>query len=189
MINKISHTLILVAICLAAFGQDTIKPTKNWRLFPAEKAELYISPIDSSGKELNYANMNGKVQVFQDNRLDLIEAELRDQPYIFGYTLQLEVSQQKSIIKDARYKILKISPNIELDDPYESPNIYLYAGRFYDRSSAYQYKNEISDHFPNAIVVGPKKMDLPVIKMPEVVLPANDSIQVDSLQIEGPRNN
>lgn len=184
MINKFLYSILLASISFTGFGQDSIKQTKNWRLFPSETVTINEGIKDSSHKKLNYTSTTGKVQVFQDNRLNTIETELREKPYIYGYTLQLEVSQQKNIIKDARYKILKISPNIELDDPYESPNIYLYAGRFYDRSSAYQYKNEISNHFPNAIVVGPKKMDLPRIKMPEVIAPENDSIQ-----LEDPRSN
>jgi hypothetical protein len=184
MAIKTTYTLLLFVIFNFAVGQDTIKPTKNWRLFPSNNPILNTQTIDTIHKQLNYATMNGKTQVFQDVRLDKIESELREKPYIYGYTLQLEVSQQKNVIKDARYKILKISPDIELDDPYESPNIYLYAGRFYDRNAAYQYKNEISNHFPNAIVVGPKKMDLPVIRMPEPIAPINDS-----LLIEDPRNN
>ena len=182
MQNKLRNTIIVLLIGLSISAQDTISKGKNWRLFPSNKLELNESKIDSL-KQLDYTRMDGRVKVFQDERIDKIGEELSQKPYFYGYTIQLAVGQQKNIIKDARYKILKISPDIELDDPYESPNIYLYAGRFYDRTSAYQYKNEISDHFPNAIVVGPKKMDLPVIHMPEAILPANDS-----LQIEDPRN-
>ncbi len=184
MINKITFLFLLSIVFNFTIAQDTIKPSGNWRLFPANKTALVFQDTANKHKELNYSNANGKTQVFQDSRIDKIESELREKPYIYGYTLQLEVSQQKNVIKDARYKILKISPDIELDDPYESPNIYLYAGRFYDRHSAYQYKNEISKHFPNAIVVGPKKMDLPVIHTPEAIIPQNDSIL-----IEDPRNN
>jgi hypothetical protein len=183
MINKILYTFLLLTIFNFTYSQDTLKPGKNWRLFPSDKQAESLIINDTIKKQLNYSNLNGKTKVYQDTRLDKIESELRDKPYIYGYTLQLEVSQQKNVIKEARYKILKISPDIELDDPYESPNIYLYAGRFYDRNSAYQYKNEISKYFPNAIVVGPKKMDLPVIKTPEPVLPI-----MDSLQVEDPRN-
>lgn len=125
---------------------------------------------------LDYSQPDGSVTINQDNRIVGIGEQLKSEPYFYGYTLQLEVSQQKNVIKDARYKILKIKPDIELDDPYEAPNIYLYAGRFYDRVSAYQFKNEISKYFPNAIVVGPKKMELPRIPAPEKPKVENDSV-------------
>ena len=181
---KIAALIFTISIItLNGISQDTT--TQNWRLFPSVDQNKEIKSINGV-KQLNYANMDGNVKVFQDARIDKLGEQLREKPYIYGYTLQLEVSQQKNIIKDARYKIMKISPDIELDDPYESPNIYLYAGRFYDRASAYQYKKEISSHFPNAIVVGPKKMEMPVIKTPEIILPIQDSSNVE---IEDPRNN
>lgn len=169
---------IVIALCIGIFtsyGQDTIG-IKDWRLFPAKMD----SKIDTSKllkpQKLDYNRPDGVVNIHQDNRINGICEHLKTEPYFYGYTLQLEVSQQKNVIKDARYKILKIKPDIELDDPYEAPNIYLYAGRFYDRVSAYQFKNEISNHFPNAIVVGPKKMDLPRLALPEPPKIENDSI-------------
>ncbi len=167
MNTKYNLLLILIFSRLLFIGQqDSTSKSSDWRLFPAEKkTELHQLAITNQPK-LEF-NKNGSSKVFQDARIDKIGEEIRNKPYIYGYTIQLAVSQQKSIIKDARYKIIKISPDIELDDPYESPNIYLYAGRFYDRATAYQYKKEIENHFPNAVVVGPKMMDLPYIKMPE----------------------
>lgn len=158
-------------ICTAFQAQDTI--TKNdWRVFPSKKVVLNDSTRQASS--LVY-NKNGSVEVKKDTRITSVEKQMADHPYIYGYTVQLEVSQQKAVIKDARYKILKIKPEVDLDDPYEAPNIYLYAGRFYDRVSAYQFKNEIAKYFPNAIVVGPRKMDLPSISMPQPVI-KNDTI-------------
>jgi hypothetical protein len=174
-------TLILIFITFifqVSWSQDSISNKGNWRLFPSDKEKTIAVPTNGIDNTLNYASKDGKIQVFQDQRIDAIGTELREKPYIYGYTLQLEVSQQKNVIKDARYKIMKINPNIELDDPYESPNIYLYAGRFYDRASAYEYKNKISSQFPNAIVVGPRKMDLPAIEMPQLEIPKQDSTDI-----------
>lgn len=178
---KIKYTslffLSLFWSVLCCAQADTSSNSKDWRLFPAEKNTAIHQLVSTNQTEIEF-DKNGNSKVFQDPRIDKIGEQLRNKPYIYGYTIQLAVSQQKSVIKDARYKIMKISPEIELDDPYESPNIYLYAGRFYDRATAYQYKKEIEKYFPNAVVVGPKMMNLPYLKMPEpeIILPESDSL-------------
>ncbi|CAG5086356.1 hypothetical protein [Parvicella tangerina] len=160
--------LFLSGLFFQVVAQDTTSTGKNWRLFPAKQEHKMDTSKLMKPQQLDFSRPDGAVTVHQDTRIDAIGSQLKSEPYFYGYTLQLEVSQQKSNIKEARYKILKIKPDIELDDPYEAPNIYLYAGRFYDRVSAYQFKNEIAKYFPNAIVVGPKKMDLPRIPEPEI---------------------
>ena len=50
-----------------------------------------------------------------------------------------------------------------LDEEYDQPNTYLYAGRFYDKNSAYKFKHEIKANFPDALVVK-KKLSLPALK-------------------------
>lgn len=178
LMRLILIVLFAIAFSGGTFAQDTIPAKNDWRLFPAKKnmaAKLDTSKM-LQPKQLDYLRPDGVVAIHQDARIDGIGSQLKSEPYFYGYTLQLEVSQQKSVIKEARYKILKIKPEIELDDPYEAPNIYLYAGRFYDRVSAYQFKNEISKYFPNAIVVGPRKMELPRIPEPEMPKVENDSI-------------
>lgn len=176
--RSIVYILVLVAFLTPSldFGQDTTANKDDWQLF-SDKGNL---SFDTSKllkpQSLDYSKPDGVVAINHDNRIVGIGAQLKAQPYFYGYTLQLEVSQQKSVIKNARYKILKVKPDIELDDPYEAPNIYLYAGRFYDRVSAYQFKNEIAKYFPNAIVVGPRRMDLPRIPAPEIPEIENDSV-------------
>ncbi len=162
-------------ISMSGVAQDTLT-NNDWRLYPSKQEGKLDTTKLLKPQQLDYARPDGSVTIHQDNRIVGIGKQLKSSPYFYGYTLQLEVSQQKSTIKEARYKILKIKPDIELDDPYEAPNIYLYAGRFYDRISAYQFKNEIAKYFPNAIVVGPKKMELPRIPEPEIPEVENDSI-------------
>lgn len=171
--------LCVVALASVGYSQDTIVKKNDWRLFPSKKdvSAKMDTTKELKPQQLNYGRPDGTVTVDQDARIDGIGKQLKSEPYFYGYTLQLEVSQQKSAIKEARYKILKIKPDIELDDPYEAPNIYLYAGRFYDRISAYQFKSEISKYFPNAIVVGPRKMELPRMPEPEMPKVENDSVQ------------
>lgn len=172
-IMKTLITCLFVLMSACFFGQDTLVGQKDWRLFPSKK--MHIKDSVRPAKTLAFGQQ-GSVEVQKDNRIVAIENQLAEDAYFYGYTVQLEVSQQKSVIKDARYKILKLKPEVDLDDPYEAPNIYLYAGRFYDRVSAYQFKNDISKYFPNAIVVGPRRMDLPSIPMPEVNETIKDSL-------------
>jgi hypothetical protein len=167
---------IVFGALMSTYAQDTLQKNDDWRLFPSKMENKLDTTKLLQPQQLDYSRPDGIVTVNRDNRIMAIGEQLKSEPYFYGYTLQLEVSQQKSVIKDARYKILKIKPDIELDDPYEAPNIYLYAGRFYDRISAYQFKNEISKHFPNAIVVGPRKMELPRMPEPEIPEVENDSI-------------
>ena len=157
-------TLLIVVISLSSFAQkDSTK--SNWRLFPAKGEAIHNLEIKTSN-ELDYNNLNGKVNISEDPQIQALNSKIAESPFIYGYTIQLAVSQSKSTIQSARYKILKSHPKIELDDPYKEPNIYLYAGRFYDRASAYAFKKEISSKFPNCIVIGPKKMNLPNVNMP-----------------------
>lgn len=165
--------MVLPSILVA---QDTIEKKGDWRLFPAKMEGKADTIKTLQPRVLNFNAPEGYVNIIHDARIDGIGKQLESEPYIYGYTIQLAVSQQKSVIKEARYRILKMKPDIELEDPYEAPNIYLYAGRFYDRVSAYQFKNEISKYFPNAIVVGPRKMDLPRMQEPELPEVKNDSV-------------
>ena len=53
--------------------------------------------------------------------------------------------------------------DISIDEEYDQPNTYLFAGRFYDKNSAYKFKHKIKDNFPDALVIK-KKLSLPVLK-------------------------
>lgn len=153
---------------LCSFGQES--NTNNWRLFPNKKEnsiqQINNIDLDSSKKELNFSAIPGKITVFKPSEIDSLTKKIKSSPYLLGYTLQLEVSQQTSKIRDARYKLLKISPNATIEEKYLAPNTYLYGGAFYSRADAYEFKNTIKDLFPNAIVIA-KKMPLPPIETKE----------------------
>ncbi len=162
----LSLTLLFIMISLISTGQDD----NNWRLYKGKKekvVKLSDAPtFDSTKKELNYNNPDGKVTVNQSWKIDSLDHQIAKKPFIYGYTIQIEVSQQTSIIKDSRYKFRKRYPDTPLDEKYNAPNTYLYAGRFYDKNSAYEFKNEIRKYFPNAIVIQ-NKMELPPLKKKE----------------------
>jgi len=51
-----------------------------------------------------------------------------------------------------------------VEEEYDQPNTYLFAGRFYDKNSAYKFKHKIKSDFPDAIVIK-KKLSLPPLKL------------------------
>jgi hypothetical protein len=183
-LNKLSVFPILLMFGLlsisniASSQRDT---TKNWRLFPSQNDVSPTVGVHSNTFVIDTLDFNlpdGTVEIAGDEEINALNTSLSENPCIYGYTIQVAVSQQKSVIQDARYKMIKLHPKVALDAPYLEPNLYLYAGRFYDRNSAYEFKHQISGYFPNAIVIGPKKLDLPVIEMPivpeeELVTPGN----------------
>jgi len=118
---------------------------------------------DTIKKELNYNGNQGSVVISQDPKIDSLTDKIGKKPFINGYTVQIEVSQQKSIIRDSRYLFIRNNPDISLDEEYDQPNTYLYAGRFYDKNSAYEFKHKIKANFPKAFVIK-KKMSLPSLK-------------------------
>ena len=139
----------------------------NWRLFPGK--EMKVKPIaatfaiDSTEKKLNYNTPDGKINISQPASIDSLTNKHKRSSYILGYTVQLEVSQQTSRIRDARYRLLKIQPNAPIEEIYAAPNTYLYGGAFYTRTDAYEFKNSIKSYFPNAIIIS-KKLKLPPIQ-------------------------
>jgi len=139
----------------------------NWRLFPGKAIETKpiasTFTIDSTKNELNYNTPDGKINIFQPASIDSLTNKHRRSSYILGYTVQLEVSQQTSRIRDARYRLLKIKPNAPIEEIYAAPNTYLYGGAFYTRTDAYEFKNSIKSYFPNAIIIS-KKLKLPPIQ-------------------------
>ena len=129
---------------------NTVEPTKN-------------QLNDTTKKELNYNGKEGNVSISQDSNIDSLTNQIGREPFINGYTIQIEVSQQKSIIRNSRSLFIRHNPDMPLDEEYDQPNTYLFAGRFYDKNSAYEFKKQIKSDFPDAIVIK-KKMNLPPLK-------------------------
>ena len=153
--------LLTVLSTSVAFAQDT-----DWRTYkkPTNTANsLGIQQKDTAKKELNFNGKQGEVILHQDPKIDSLTSKIGKKPFIHGYTIQIEVSQQKSIIRDSRSLFIRNNPEISLDEEYDQPNTYLYAGRFYDKNSAYKFKHQIKANFPDALVVK-KKLSLPALK-------------------------
>jgi hypothetical protein len=143
------------------FAQDT-----DWRTYKKSSnttAILERQQNDTVEKELNYNEKQGNVVIYQDPKIDSLTNKIGKKPFINGYTIQIEISQQKSIIRNSRYLFIRNNPDISLDEEYDQPNTYLFAGRFYNKNSAYKFKYKIKDNFPDALVIK-KKLSLPVLK-------------------------
>lgn len=162
---KIISLIISTLLFLNIIGQED----KNWRLYPGKEdntTNKNTQLTDSSAKSLDFKTSPGTVNIYQTSQIDSLTSKLKKAPYILGYTVQLEVSQQTSKIRDARYKLLKLKPDASIEEKYLAPNTYLYGGSFYTRTDAYEFKNEIKNYFPNAIVIA-RKMALPPIEKTE----------------------
>jgi hypothetical protein len=136
---------------LASFYEEFKRNKKR-----LENAVLEISTCAISGAVGTYANVDPKIEALTN--------KIGKKPFINGYTVQIEVSQQKSIIRDSRYLFIRNNPDISLDEEYDQPNTYLFAGRFYDKNSAYKFKHKIKAYFPDALVIK-KKLSLPALKV------------------------
>jgi hypothetical protein len=171
-------TLILTASILLTpllfFAQNE---EEDWRVFPGSgQISPATTPVLQNKKEINFNQTSGNVTVHQSSEIDSLISKISKAPFIYGYTVQIEVSQQKSVIQNAKYRMMKKDATIPFDEVYIAPNIYLYVGRFYDRLSAFEYRNQILDLFPNSTVIGPKKMDLPPLVKEEIsnIAPENN---------------
>ena len=156
--------LIIVLSSSVIFAQDT-----DWRTYKKSsntKNSAVIKQKDTVKKELNYNENQGSVVVTQDLEIDSLTNKIGEKPFINGYTIQIEVSQQNSIIRNSRSLFIRNNPDISLDEEYDQPNTYLFAGRFYDKNSAYKFKHKIKANFPDALVIK-KKLSLPHLKSAE----------------------
>lgn len=155
---------IIVLSSSVVFAQDT-----DWRTYKKSSAttdSLETQQKDTAKKELNYNGKKGTIVISQDPKIDSLANKIGENPFINGYTVQIEVSQQKSIIRDSRYLFIRNNPDVSLDEKYNQPNTYLFAGRFYDKNSAYKFKHKIQSDFPKAMVIK-KKLNLPPLKLPQ----------------------
>ena len=88
---------------------------------------------------------------------------LQEEKKILGYTVQIEVSQQNNIIKDAKLKFIKKFPDQPIFDEYIAPNTYLFAGKFFDKNDALSFQHKIQGVFSNTMVIK-KPIEPPVLK-------------------------
>ena len=152
---KIILTFTLSILLATSYGQNS-----DWKTYKKKEKMVDSDSIDTLKRELNYNGNSGVITINQDSKIDSLTNKIGRNPFINGYTIQIEVSQQKAIIRDARYLFIKHYPDVPIDEEYDQPNTYLFGGRFYDKNSAYEFQHKIRNDFPDAIVIQ-KKLSLP----------------------------
>ena len=155
---KTSSTTLILSFLLNAFVAQN-----EWTTYPSNTDTISINNTnDSSFKALKFNSSNdekSQLVVVKDNRIDLLQEKLKNEKNISGFTVQIEVSQQTNIIKDARLKFIKAFPDYPIFDEYIAPNTYLFVGRFYDKNNALAFQHKIKSKFLNTMVV--KKSIIP----------------------------
>jgi len=163
--NILKAKIVCIILILSSCG--IVAQDSDWRTYkkPTDTTGKQIeTDYDTVKKQLNYNGSQGIINISQDSKIDSLTNKISRKPFINGYTIQIEVSQQKSIIRNSRYLFIRHNPDIPLDEEYDQPNTYLFAGRFYDKNSAYKFKHKIKSDFPDAIVIQ-KKLNLPPLKL------------------------
>ncbi len=100
-------------------------------------------------------NKRGQVTIYKDSRIDAA-AQLDKGPVKMqrpGYRVQIRLSQDREEINLLRAKFLKIYDTHTAHVQYDQPNFTLRVGDFYTRQQALEFKYEIAEHFPSAIVI------------------------------------
>ena len=147
-----TYSFIILAVSLnVSIAQN------EWTTYPPSIDSNSIEiKYDSALNELKYNalnNNNSQLIILKDKRIDLLEDKLKEEKKIVGFTVQLEVSQQTNVIKDARLKFIKTFPKHPIFDEYIAPNTYLFAGRFYDKNDAIAFQYKIKTAFINTMVI------------------------------------
>ena len=149
---RTTYTFIILTLSLnVSIAQN------EWTTYPPSIDSNSIEiKYDSALNELKYNalnNNNSQLIILKDKRIDLLEDKLKEEKKIVGFTVQLEVSQQTNVIKDARLKFIKAYPKHPIFDEYIAPNTYLFAGRFYDKNDAIAFQYKIKSAFINTMVI------------------------------------
>ena len=149
---KTTYTALMLFISLnITIAQNTLTT------YPANMDSNTIKHQNASVlKELKYNNLNSnksQLLILKDERIDLLEEKIKGEKNIIGFTVQLEVSQQTDIIKNARLKFIKAFPDHPIFDEYIAPNTYLFSGRFYDKNDALAFQHKIKSDFMDTMVI------------------------------------
>jgi hypothetical protein len=152
MQNRYFIFLIIIICSFHNYGQE------EWTLFPKKDSiknddSLVFKKIDSTNKLNKYIHDNGDLTILKNNKIDSLADYIKKFTSFQGYTVQLVVSQINSEIKENRNKFIENFSDEILFDEYVAPNIYLYAGKFYNKNDAYHFKEKISSVFQHTMII------------------------------------
>lgn len=152
MQNRYFIFLIILTSSLHNYSQE------DWTLFPKKDSIKIDSSIVSKETDTNqnknkYLHNTGELTIKKNSKIDSLADYIRKYTTFQGYTVQLVVSQINSEIKENRNKFIENFSDEILFDEYIAPNIYLYAGKFYNKNDAYHFKEKISSVFQHTMII------------------------------------
>ena len=144
--------LFVLTGSLYSYGQE------DWTLFPKKDStkkdsSLVLTEIDSTKTLNEFIYDTGELKIRKNNKIDSLADYIKKYTSFQGYTVQLVVSQINSEIKETRNKFIENFSDEVLFDEYVAPNIYLYAGKFYNKNDAYHFKEKISSVFQHTMII------------------------------------
>jgi len=104
----------------------------------------------------------GDVQVVKDARINaLVEKQSKItppdiKPQIDGFRVQIFFDSDKTVINNARSKVIAQFPKTDTYITYNAPNFFLKAGDFRTRLEAEKFKAQIEVEFPTSFIVSEK---------------------------------
>lgn len=104
----------------------------------------------------------GDVQVVKDTRINaLVEKQSKVtppdiKPQIDGFRVQIFFDSDKTVINNARSKVISQFPKTDTYITYNAPNFFLKAGDFRTRLEAEKFKAQVEAEFPTSFIVSEK---------------------------------
>jgi len=141
---------IAIITSVSAIAQE------DWtRYQPTDSTAIAADTVQYDTVRKIHFNKNGAVTINKDARIDHLTDLKRGNIKISktGYRVQIRLSQQKDEINLLRARFIKTYDNYSAHVDYNQPNFVLKVGDFYTRQQALEFKYEIAEQFPAAIVV------------------------------------
>jgi len=148
---KIAFFLILIMPFCATKAQEqwTLQSTHD------SLAEIAADTVQyDTIRSIEFTNA-GKVTIHKDPRIDQVTLLERGNVTLTksGYRVQVLLSQKKDEVNQLRAKLIKQNREHNVYIIWQQPNFSLKIGDFYTRQQALEFKYEISEQYPAAIVV------------------------------------
>lgn len=165
--ERIMRIFLLHIFCLgmlSAFAQE------SWTLYqPAGGDSVNGDTVLLDTIRNIEFNGNGQVTINKDPRLDNVTDLKRGNVNLTkpGYRVQIRLCQQKDEVNLLRAKFIQLYDNHNAHVQYNQPNFVLKVGDFYTRQQALEFKYDIAEHFPEAIVVR-DNIELPKLQISDL---------------------
>ena len=171
--------IFIFSIISSAYTQEGIE-TDEWKIFPGGESidesddsmmlknvdttllnqeQKYVIDTTLRLKKLDKANPKGTLKVSADPKIDKISAKMGTPCFncpnvkIKGYRVQIMNNTKKTMIDEARARLLSTHANISNYIDYKAPYFRLRAGDFRSKLDAEKFQSEIKAMFPGCVVI------------------------------------